>query len=84
MLGLIKKIFGIGSVPTEAAPYKIEVPAPVVETATQAMVESLVPAAVVTAENKTRAAAAVKRVPANKTPAKKTQKKPAENKTPVR
>lgn len=92
MLELIKKMFGISAAPVEAAPYKVEgagvveVPAaPPAETATQAMVESLAPsAAVVTAENKTRAAAAVKRAPAKKTTAKKNYRKPAANKPPVK
>lgn len=52
MLNALKKLFGMKSAETtqpEAAPYKIETPAPavsnpVIETATQAMVESVTPA----------------------------------------
>ena len=44
MLSLLKKIFGATEPAETAAPYKVEAPNTVAEQATQAVVESIVPA----------------------------------------
>lgn len=80
MLGLLKKLFG-GKQEVVAAevPYKVEAPTPVAEKATQAVVESIAPAAEVKAQPKKKAAPKPKAAPAVKKPA--APKKPRAPKT---
>jgi hypothetical protein len=63
MIKFLKSLFGTSATPAEPAPYKVETPAvsPVAEQASQAVVESIVPA---------------KKPAAKKSPAAKKPRKP--------
>ena len=77
MLGLLKKLFGgkTEEAPKTEAPYKVEPPTTVAEKATEAMVESVAPAAWPFPDAQKPAEAPKKKAPAKKTAAKKTTAK---------